>query len=47
MTDPAGELQALIDRSVRTAGRSVADSLAYPERQMTAGSSSRSCARLV
>jgi hypothetical protein len=36
MTDPAGELQALIDRSVRTAGRSVADSLAYPERQMTA-----------
>jgi pyridoxamine 5'-phosphate oxidase-like protein len=36
MGDPAGELQALIDRSVRTAGRSVAESLAYPARQMTA-----------
>jgi Pyridoxamine 5'-phosphate oxidase len=36
MTDQAGKLQALIDRSVRPAGRSVADSLAYPERQMTA-----------
>ncbi len=29
-------LQALIDRSTRTAGPSVADSVAYPERQMTA-----------
>jgi pyridoxine/pyridoxamine 5'-phosphate oxidase len=29
-------LQALIDRSVRTATPSVADSVAYPERQMTA-----------
>ena len=29
-------LQALIDRSTRTATESVADSLAYPERQMTA-----------
>jgi len=29
-------LQALIDRSVRTATPAVADSVAYPERQMTA-----------
>ncbi|HEX3408852.1 MAG TPA: pyridoxamine 5'-phosphate oxidase family protein [Candidatus Binataceae bacterium] len=29
-------LQALIDRSVRTASPSVGDSVAYPERQMTA-----------
>lgn len=29
-------LQALIDRSTRTATPSVADSIAYPERQMTA-----------
>jgi pyridoxamine 5'-phosphate oxidase-like protein len=29
-------LQALLDRSVRTAGPSVADSVAYPGRQMTA-----------
>jgi hypothetical protein len=29
-------LQALIDRSTRTAGPSVAESVAYPERQMTA-----------
>ena len=29
-------LQALIDRSIRTATPSVADSVAYPERQMTA-----------
>jgi hypothetical protein len=29
-------LQALIDHSVRTAGPAVADSVAYPERQMTA-----------
>ncbi len=35
MTDLAA-LQALIDRSTRTAGPSVADSVAYPERQMTA-----------
>jgi hypothetical protein len=31
-----GALQALIERSVRTATPSVADSVAYPERQMTA-----------
>jgi hypothetical protein len=29
-------LQALIDRSTRAAGASVAESIAYPERQMTA-----------
>src|SRR5262245_58871876 len=29
-------LQALLDRSTRTAGPSVADSVAYPGRQMTA-----------
>jgi len=34
--DELAALQALIDRSVRTATPSVADSVAYPERQMTA-----------
>ena len=36
MADPLAELQALIDRSVRTATPSVADSIAFPERQMSA-----------
>ncbi len=36
MGDALADLQALIDRSVRTAGRSVAESIAYPDRQMTA-----------
>jgi hypothetical protein len=31
-----GDLQALLDRSTRTATPAVADSVAYPERQMTA-----------
>ena len=34
--DQFSALQALIDRSVRTATPSVADSVAYPERQMSA-----------
>ena len=34
--DKLAALQALIDRSVRTATPAVADSVAYPERQMTA-----------
>jgi hypothetical protein len=34
--DELGALQALIDRSVRTATPSVADSVAYPERQLSA-----------
>ena len=34
--DGLAALQALIDRSVRTATPAVADSVAYPERQMTA-----------
>jgi len=37
MASDLGALQALIDRSVRTASPAVADSVAYPERQMTAG----------
>ena len=36
MADPLAALQALIDRSTRTAGPSVADSIAFPGRQMTA-----------
>ena len=36
MSTDLGALQSLIDRSVRTATAAVADSLAYPERQMTA-----------
>ena len=36
MKDPLAALQALMRRSVRTATPAVADSLAYPERQMTA-----------
>ncbi|HXJ35934.1 MAG TPA: pyridoxamine 5'-phosphate oxidase family protein [Candidatus Eisenbacteria bacterium] len=36
MASDLGALQALIDRSVRTASPAVADSVAYPERQMTA-----------
>ena len=36
MSDHLAALQALIDRSTRTATPSVADSTAYPERQMTA-----------
>jgi hypothetical protein len=36
MADPLAALQALIDRSVRTATPSVADSIAFPERQMSA-----------
>ena len=36
MSDRLAALQALIDRSTRTATPSVADSTAYPERQMTA-----------
>ena len=35
-TEALAALQALLDRSVRTAGPSVADSVAYPPRQMTA-----------
>ena len=34
--DGLAKLQALLDRSTRTATPSVADSVAYPERQMTA-----------
>jgi hypothetical protein len=36
MADPLAALQALLDRSVRTATSAVADSVAFPERQMTA-----------
>jgi hypothetical protein len=36
VNDQLAALQALIDRSVRTATPAVGDSLAYPERQMTA-----------
>lgn len=36
MADPLAALQALIDRSTRTATPSVADSIAFPGRQMTA-----------
>ena len=36
MADPLADLQALIDRSTRTATSSVAESIAYPDRQMTA-----------
>jgi hypothetical protein len=36
MPDELDALQVLIDRSVRTAGPSVADSVAFPARQMTA-----------
>ena len=36
MTEDLSALQALLDRSVRTATPSVADSVAFPERQMTA-----------
>jgi len=36
VSDRLAALQALIDRSTRTATPSVADSTAYPERQMTA-----------
>ena len=37
MTEPdLAALQAILDRSTRTATPAVADSLAYPERQMTA-----------
>ncbi len=36
MSDDLAALQALIDRSVRTATPSVADSVAFPDRQMTA-----------
>jgi hypothetical protein len=36
VSDRLAELQALIDASTRTATPSVADSIAYPERQMTA-----------
>jgi hypothetical protein len=36
MADPTAELQALLDRSVRSAGPSVAESIAYPGRQMDA-----------
>ncbi|MGH7895725.1 MAG: pyridoxamine 5'-phosphate oxidase family protein, partial [Candidatus Binatia bacterium] len=35
-SDGLAALQALIDRSVRTATPAVADSVAYPDRQMTA-----------
>ena len=35
-TDDLAALQGLIDRSTRTAGPSVADSVAFPGRQMTA-----------
>lgn len=34
--DQLAALQALLDRSTRTAGAAVAESVAYPERQMTA-----------
>ena len=36
MSDHLRTLQALIDRSTRTATPTVADSIAYPDRQMTA-----------
>jgi len=36
MADPLAALQALIDRSTRSATPAVADSVAFPERQMTA-----------
>jgi hypothetical protein len=36
VSDPLAALQALIDRSTRTATPAVADSIAYPDRQMTA-----------
>ena len=36
MTDALAALQALIDRSTRTATASVAESIAFPDRQMTA-----------
>jgi hypothetical protein len=36
MSDALAALQALIDRSTRTASAAVADSIAFPERQMTA-----------
>jgi hypothetical protein len=36
MPDPLAALQTLIERSTRTATPSVADSIAYPDRQMTA-----------
>ena len=36
MADDLAALQALIDRSTRTATPSVADSIAFPDRQMTA-----------
>ncbi len=37
MADGLAGLQALIDRSTRTATPSVAESIAFPDRQMTAG----------
>jgi hypothetical protein len=36
MADPLADLQGLIDRSTRTATPSVAESIAFPDRQMTA-----------
>jgi hypothetical protein len=36
MADATAALQALIDRSTRTAGASIAESIAFPGRQMTA-----------
>ena len=36
MADALDALQALIDRSTRTATASVAESIAFPDRQMTA-----------
>jgi hypothetical protein len=36
LEDELATLQALIDRSVRTASPAIADSVAYPERQMSA-----------
>src|SRR5262249_7291272 len=36
MPDAVAALQALMGRSTRTAGASVADSIAFPDRQMTA-----------
>ena len=36
MADPLADLQALIDQSTRTATPSVAESIAFPGRQMTA-----------
>jgi hypothetical protein len=36
MADGIAALQALIDRSTRTAGASVAESIAFPDRQMSA-----------